>query len=806
VTHRPPENWKDGRGPLNGAGGNRGGLATPGHSDCEDASPDPSSGGVGGAPTRSVSLARTPELLTKPGLDRNASEESGEGLKAGNLARSPSAASVRPNFANAEVASVAPDANASQRRRGGTLVVCPTTVLQQWLQEFKDKVAAGAGLSAYIYHGSSRVQDERQLARYDLVITTYSILAQQRQRAADPLFCLQWFRVILDEAQLIKNSRTLVCQAALALHAEYRWCLSGTPVQNSIDELQVRPASAPPPGVPPPASAPPPPRGPATPPAPHARPPAGAPPQSFFAFLHFEPYSDPAKFKLMVKDPISEDQATGMKRLATILRGVVMRRTKATQINGKPIVPLPPRLLEKVYCEPSREEKERFQAIMEASKKEVQGHLQGGSKAYVNMLLLMLRLRQCCNHPWLANPPAHLRRSKGADAGAQAEVKAARRLGEPERDRMARVLRGGLSQCACCSDMPEDARVGRCSHVFCQQCAATSLGGVNGSDASFECPLCGTPLRPSDLFSITSLAAAGANVDFSPPAAGAGAGAGAGGEDGKAAAPGAPTCAGGLPHFEPSAKIRELMGIVKRIHAENMGGAAADRAAGEAAGGPSGGRGAPAGGAARPVPRAKSAGRLAGAMRKLPPPPPAAGAALDAAAGGGEGARQVSKAIVFSQWTTMLDLVEIPLRRAGVSYRRLDGTMSVAARERALKDFRTCPGVEVMLMSLKAAALGLNLTCANHVVLLDPWFNPTVEEQAIDRAHRIGQQRPVHVTRLVVKGSVEEKIVKLQERKVDLAKAALEGTEAMAADGCSGADGAPSLDDLKFLFDIDTAV
>ena len=86
-------------------------------------------------------------------------------------------------------------------------------------------------------------------------------------------------------------------------------------------------------------------------------------------------------------------------------------------------------------------------------------------------------------------------------------------------------------------------------------------------------------------------------------------------------------------------------------------------------------------------------------------------------------------------------------------YRRLDGTMSVAARDTSITDFKTLRGVDVLLVSLKAAALGLNLTAANHVVLMDPWFNPTIEDQAIDRAHRIGQTKDVHVTRITIAGT-----------------------------------------------------
>jgi Helicase conserved C-terminal domain len=93
------------------------------------------------------------------------------------------------------------------------------------------------------------------------------------------------------------------------------------------------------------------------------------------------------------------------------------------------------------------------------------------------------------------------------------------------------------------------------------------------------------------------------------------------------------------------------------------------------------------------------------------------------------------------------------VRACRIHYRRLDGTMTVSAREKAVADFESRDDVLCIIMSLKAASLGLNLVSANHVVLLDLWWNPTVEEQAIDRAHRIGQTRAVHVTRITVAGA-----------------------------------------------------
>jgi SNF2 family DNA or RNA helicase len=117
-----------------------------------------------------------------------------------------------------------------------------------------------------------------------------------------------------------------------------------------------------------------------------------------------------------------------------------------------------------------------------------------------------------------------------------------------------------------------------------------------------------------------------------------------------------------------------------------------------------------------------------------------------------------------------LDLVEIPLQEAGIRFVRLDGSMPQAHRENHIRTFRTDPGVNVFLVSMKAGGLGLNLTTASHVFLLDPWWNPATEDQAIDRVHRLGQVRPVVVTRFVVKDTIEERILELQQKKKQLAQ------------------------------------
>ncbi|MCH2109962.1 MAG: DEAD/DEAH box helicase, partial [Polyangiaceae bacterium] len=146
------------------------------------------------------------------------------------------------------------------------------------------------------------------------------------------------------------------------------------------------------------------------------------------------------------------------------------------------------------------------------------------------------------------------------------------------------------------------------------------------------------------------------------------------------------------------------------------------------------------------------------------------------------------KSIVFSQWTGLLDLVEPALKARGITNLWLDGKTS--NRGAVVTKFQADDGPPVLLSSLKAGGTGLNLTAADHVFLLDPWWNPAAEDQAADRAHRIGQTRPVTVYRMIAKDTIEEGILELQGRKRALAEAALDG---------GGAAGGITRDDLLSL-------
>ncbi|CAB4429379.1 unnamed protein product [Rhizophagus irregularis] len=127
-----------------------------------------------------------------------------------------------------------------------------------------------------------------------------------------------------------------------------------------------------------------------------------------------------------------------------------------------------------------------------------------------------------------------------------------------------------------------------------------------------------------------------------------------------------------------------------------------------------------------------------------------------------------NKSVVFSQWTSFLDLIEIAFKDANVKFVRFDGKMFRNQREEAVNNFNNDPEIKVLLISLKCGSLGLNLTAANQCFLMDPWWNPSIEDQAIDRIYRIGQTRPVSVFRIFIENTIEDRVFELQKKKRDL--------------------------------------
>ena len=142
--------------------------------------------------------------------------------------------------------------------------------------------------------------------------------------------------------------------------------------------------------------------------------------------------------------------------------------------------------------------------------------------------------------------------------------------------------------------------------------------------------------------------------------------------------------------------------------------------------------------------------------------------------------REDNKVLIFSQFTSFLSQIGLMLKDAGIEYLYLDGQTAMDERQRLVDEFQS-GDCQFFLISLKAGGLGLNLTAANYVILMDPWWNPSIEDQATDRAHRIGQERNVTVIRLISANTIEEKILKLHEDKQSLSDRILEGTSGSAS-------------------------
>ncbi|XP_043714858.1 helicase-like transcription factor CHR28 isoform X2 [Telopea speciosissima] len=652
------------------------------------------------------------------------------------------------------------------RPSAGTLVVCPTSVLRQWAEELHNKVTTKANLSTLVYHGTNRTKDPYELAKYDVVLTTYSIVSMEvpkqllmdkdddekgkdethgmphmglsskkrkyppssdkkgpkHKKGADgvllesvsrPLARVGWFRVVLDEAQSIKNYRTQVARACWGLRAKRRWCLSGTPIQNAIDDLY-----------------------------------------SYFRFLRYDPYAVYKSFCSMIKVPVTKHPTTGYKKLQAVLKTIMLRRTKATLLDGQPIITLPPKSIELKKVDFSTEEREFYSKLEADSRAQFEVYAAAGTvkQNYVNILLMLLRLRQACDHPLLV---------KGYDSSSiwKSSVEVAKKLPREKHMDLLNCLEACLAICGFCNDPPEDAVVTICGHVFCSQCISDHL---TGDDNLCPAAHCKVQLTVTSVFSRATLRNSicdKVGQEFFPE------------NSGSPAEKFEPSSEG----LSNSSKIKAALEVLQSL-SKPWSCTSKDEPlkSSNVTSYPEG------------IPDVHSGESFEDMTDRRN---------IDVEKDRNNShMKEAEKAIVFSQWTRMLDLLEARLKSSSIQYRRLDGTMSVVARDKAVKDFNSLPEVSVIIMSLKAASLGLNMVAACHVLLLDLWWNPTTEDQAIDRAHRIGQTRPVTVLRLTVKDTVEDRILALQQKKREMV------ASAFGEDETGSHQTRLTVDDLKYLF------
>ncbi|XP_076960860.1 DNA repair protein RAD5A-like [Bidens hawaiensis] len=538
---------------------------------------------------------------------------------------------------------------------GGNLIICPMTLIGQWKAEIESHAEPGS-LSIYVHYGQSRPKDAKILAQSDVVLTTYGVVASEysseNAEERGGLYSVRWFRVVLDEAHTIKSSKSQISLAAATLVADRRWCLTGTPIQNKLEDLF-----------------------------------------SLLRFLRIEPWGSWSWWNKLIQKPFEDGDERGLSIVQNILRPIMLRRTKfSTDKEGRPILVLPPAEMKVIYCEQTETEKDFYDALFKRSKVKFDQFVEQGRVLhnYASILELLLRLRQCCDHPFLVMSRGDTQEFSDLGKLAKRFLKGGKEAMEEGKEMPSKAYiqevvkelqKGEEGECPICLEAFEDAVMTPCAHRLCRECLLSSWRNSN----SGLCPVCRKTVSKQEL--ITAPTDSRFRVDIEK-------------------------------NWVESSKVSALLRDLETL---------------------------------------RSSG---------------------------------SKSIVFSQWTAFLDLLQVPLSRNSISFLRLDGTLNQQQREKVIKQFSEENDIMVLLMSLKAGGVGINLTAASNAFVMDPWWNPAVEEQAVMRIHRIGQTKSVSIKRFIVKGTVEERMEAVQARKQRMISGALTDQEVRTA----------RIEELKMLF------
>ncbi|GAV79907.1 SNF2_N domain-containing protein/Helicase_C domain-containing protein/HIRAN domain-containing protein/zf-C3HC4_2 domain-containing protein, partial [Cephalotus follicularis] len=323
-----------------------------------------------------------------------------------------------------------------------TLIVCPPSVFSTWLTQLQDHTRPGK-FKVYMYYGE-RTKEVEELLNYDIVLTTYSTLASEAYEVDSPVKKMEWWRVILDEAHIIKNANAKQSLAVTNLKAKRRWVVTGTPIQNGSFDLF-----------------------------------------SLMAFLRFEPFSIKSYWQSLVQRPLAQGNKKGLLRLQVLMATISLRRTK-----DKSLIGLPPKTIETCYVELSVDEREMYDRIEEEAKGVFRNYIDAGRlmQNYSTILSIILRLRQICTD--LALCPSDLRSllfsSNLEDVSNNPELL----------KKLVAVLQDGEDfDCPICISPPTDIVITCCAHIFCRDCIIKTLHSSKSC-----CPLCRRPLTQSDLF------------------------------------------------------------------------------------------------------------------------------------------------------------------------------------------------------------------------------------------------------------------------------------------------------------------
>ncbi|KAK8008748.1 SNF2 family N-terminal domain-containing protein [Apiospora marii] len=676
--------------------------------------------------------------------------------------------------------------------RGGTnIVVAPVSLIAQWEKEIESKLKYPYSLAVWNYH--KKKLPFSQLRKYDVVLTSYGKLGQE-YKALDyftkdktdkgepldkdvlaekfPFLCAKqkFLRVIVDEAQMIKNKSTQMHQAVCRIPAEYRWCLSGTPMMNSVDEMG-----------------------------------------SLIHFLRIKPYNDPQEFRRKFNalypkgNKGFDDPASVMKSLQVLLRAIMLRRTKTSMIDGEPIITLPPKTEITDHVIFNEDEQQYYDDLEHASRVEFSKYLRAGTvgKHYQYVLVKLLRLRQACCHPYLHITDLEFTNNANSETDMTTLAK------EIHSTRVDALMDEDTPfLCPICYEYTWNPSIlVPCGHYACHECLQLHANSSEQQRIEGGKPRCIICRAEFDMkkaitysaFKDTFMPETGDAEAGSPKDAGAEAEAADSDEDDS--------------DSETDSGEDEGDDIDDRGNLKDF---IVDDDDDEYKPKPRKGKG-------KSKAKSKAKGKKKKAKKEEDIQPHMLAKLRKEASRNVDAHRKYlsyltniwlpsakidkcrqliqdiqetgEKTIVFSQWTLLLDLMEVPLKEDGLRFRRYDGGMSAKQRDEAVQEFAENPRMKVMLTSLKAGNAGLNLVCASRVIIMDPFWNPFIEKQAVDRTYRIGQRKPVTVHRILVKETVEDRIMELQEEKRNIVEGAMD--EKVAKDL-----GRLSSNDLAFLFGV----
>ncbi|KAI0266685.1 SNF2 family N-terminal domain-containing protein [Gloeopeniophorella convolvens] len=653
-----------------------------------------------------------------------------------------------------------------------TLIVVPLSVLSNWDKQIQDHCVPGA-LSYAIYYGTGRNMSSNDLQKYDVIVTTYQTVvgehnestdgvAKKRKKEAGSLFEVQWKRIILDEGHNIRNPRTKMAKSVCALEAERRWVLTGTPIINSPQDLG-----------------------------------------SILTFLRICSPLDNADFQTrLLLRPLKNGDPSGAELLRALMSHICIRRTKEMQdSDGNYLVPLPGVEMTVVPVTLDPEARELYDIIERLSQERVEGFLKDPAALSsfsfsTNALSMLTRLRQLALHPGLI-PSDYVEQLRRAD---EDEDDKAIQITPGEKIRLQTLLLQAIEdneECPICFGILDDPRITACSHRFCLACIMEVLSRDS------RCPMDRRTIGVGDLIEPpppTELTQAPVRIDEDN-------------EDMAALRTGSSAKIDQLVHLlrltpetEKSLVFSQFTTFLDKI-AEVL-----DKEG---------------------IPFARFDGKMSAKRRQetleafcIPiepdttgktdrPAPPASETRTPQRSARATRRGRASRVVVdedIEATSTRSDGEDdfIPqtseheddddddafiddededtmwTRKKGKAKAKGKGKgkAKAAARTRSIPvaeledlNFPTATGAnhKVMLISLKAGALGLNLTVANNIYLMDPWWQEGIESQAIDRCNRIGQKKPVHVYQLIAEDTVESKVIDIQEKKKKLIKEAFSG-------------------------------